>query len=591
MNNSALAQDHGNQQQYAIFDASQSMEIDNSQLEYDGHTSHTAQAAPITVQWLIDNFEPAEGCSLRRSTLYNYYIHHCNEQKIETVNPASFGKLIRSVFLGLRTRRLGTRGNSKYHYYGIRVKINSLLNQLTEDHALAIRNHPMSLSPSQTNQSSAIFNQPRNHHYNQNDQIQRRIKGSSFHSSSNFVEFKPIISPIQVQVNLNEQQQHQHQLHQNHYTEGLIHPIKINFDSSSENQNGLLKTAKSDKDKNLNKVGLVVEANQIPEFGHVNTENIELPSNCSLEDVKMFEEMYKNHCEKLLDSVIGLKLESIKDIWFVFWRFVPDNLNEEKMLSSKLFALCELTQVVDFVKNCDYLFYQFCIEILIPDVLGALPHTLVQSIRSLSKNVHNWLSQALVNVPDQMKQSKLSIISKFSMNLRRYTSLNHLAQTVKNSLQNEQILAQMLVDINRVDFNYIREQAKWTCGCSDRVMTKLENEFKESLRNHGQWSLEGWIAWLDSNANLVLREYEGSDKFKKMSRQFLLKWSFVSSSIVRDLTLRSASTFGSFHLIRLLLDEYLCYWIERKLACMFKQTPLAVISDLELKNSEVHHFE
>ena len=35
------------------------------------------------------------------------------ETKQEPVNAASFGKLIRSVFLGLRTRRIGTRGNSK----------------------------------------------------------------------------------------------------------------------------------------------------------------------------------------------------------------------------------------------------------------------------------------------------------------------------------------------------------------------------------------------------------------------------------------------------------------------------------------------
>ena len=47
--------------------------------------------------------------SLPRSTLYNHYLRHCQEQKIDPMNPASFGKLIRSVFLGLRTRRLGTR--------------------------------------------------------------------------------------------------------------------------------------------------------------------------------------------------------------------------------------------------------------------------------------------------------------------------------------------------------------------------------------------------------------------------------------------------------------------------------------------------
>lgn len=61
------------------------------------------------VNWLMENYEMAEGVSLPRSTLYNHYLTHCSETKIDPVNAASFGKLIRSVFMGLRTRRLGTR--------------------------------------------------------------------------------------------------------------------------------------------------------------------------------------------------------------------------------------------------------------------------------------------------------------------------------------------------------------------------------------------------------------------------------------------------------------------------------------------------
>lgn len=70
-----------------------------------------AQHPPVArqVQWLLDNYETAEGVSLPRSTLYCHYLLHCQEQKLEPVNAASFGKLIRSVFMGLRTRRLGTR--------------------------------------------------------------------------------------------------------------------------------------------------------------------------------------------------------------------------------------------------------------------------------------------------------------------------------------------------------------------------------------------------------------------------------------------------------------------------------------------------
>ena len=36
-------------------------------------------------------------------------MRHCSGSKIDPVNAASFGKLIRSVFIGLKTRRLGTR--------------------------------------------------------------------------------------------------------------------------------------------------------------------------------------------------------------------------------------------------------------------------------------------------------------------------------------------------------------------------------------------------------------------------------------------------------------------------------------------------
>ena len=32
------------------------------------------------------------------------------------LNPASFGKLVRIIFPGIQTRRLGQRGKSTYHY-------------------------------------------------------------------------------------------------------------------------------------------------------------------------------------------------------------------------------------------------------------------------------------------------------------------------------------------------------------------------------------------------------------------------------------------------------------------------------------------
>ena len=42
------------------------------------------------------------------------------------------------------------------------------------------------------------------------------------------------------------------------------------------------------------------------------------------------------------------------------------------------------------------------------------------------------------------------------MTLRRYTTLNHLAQAAKALLQNAQQINQMLLDLNRVDFHNVQ---------------------------------------------------------------------------------------------------------------------------------------
>ena len=50
--------------------------------------------------------------------------------------------------------------------------------------------------------------------------------------------------------------------------------------------------------------------------------------------------------------------------------------------------------------------------------------------------------------------------------------------------------------------------------------------------------------------------------------------------IIRDLTLRSAASFGSFHLIRLLYDEYMFYLVEHKVADATGKSPLAVMAEV-----------
>jgi hypothetical protein len=105
-------------------------------------------------------------------------------------------------------------------------------------------------------------------------------------------------------------------------------------------------------------------------------------------------------------------------------------------------------------------------------------------------DLENWLTSAMTGAPAGMLAVKLTAVSAFSSSLRRYTSLNHLAQAARAVLHNSTQIAQMLTDLNRVDFHSVREQASWVCQCDNEIVARFENDFKLTLQQ--QNSLEQW---------------------------------------------------------------------------------------------------
>nr|XP_046270978.1 MHC class II regulatory factor RFX1a isoform X2 [Scatophagus argus] len=500
--------------------------------------SHTARASPATVsitegeessvpsadkKWLLDNYETAEGVSLPRSTLYCHYLLHCQEQKLEPVNAASFGKLIRSVFMGLRTRRLGTRGNSKYHYYGLRIKAGSSLLRLMEDQQhLAMRQQPFS-------------------------QKQR---------------LKPV-----------------------HKVEGMTNGTAAGAGQQQQQQQS---SGQVDISTQVQQYQQFLDASRaLPEFPDIDLQGKSLPEGIEMEHIKSFQLLYREHCEAILDVMVNLQFTLVETLWKTFWRFSQNQAgdatlavhdeSEKRLPKSCLVLLCKYDPVLRWSRDCDNSLYQGLVEILIPDVLRPIPSALTQAIRNFAKSLESWLTNAMMNIPEEMVRIKVTSANAFAQTLRRYTSLNHLAQAARAVLQNTAQINQMLSDLNRVDFANVQEQASWVCRCEDRVVQRLEQDFKLTLQQ--QNSLEQWAAWLDGVVSQVLKPYQHSPAFPKAAKLFLLKWSFYSSMVIRDLTLRSAASFGSFHLIRLLYDEYMYYLIEHRVAQAKGETPIAVMGE------------
>uniref|UniRef100_A0A158PGH2 RFX-type winged-helix domain-containing protein n=1 Tax=Angiostrongylus costaricensis TaxID=334426 RepID=A0A158PGH2_ANGCS len=360
------------------------------------------------IQWLLDNYETADGTSLPRCALYDHYKKHCHEHKLDAVNAASFGKLIRSVFNGLRTRRLGTRGNSKYHYYGIRIKADSPLMQ----------NHiPERYSP---HEASAPMTRSK-------------------------------------------------------------------------------------------------------------------------------------------------------------------SLGQTRLSQQQLFSLCTLPQIQHWVISLDLAFYQTLVDVLVPDVLMSnMSPFLTQSCRNFAKNAEHYLKKAMQGAPEIIQKKKIQAVKYMAQGLRRYTSLNHLAQAARAVLQKPDQVMAMYNDYIRVDMQQVQEQAGWVSGCDSLMVHHIHNAFKENLQKMAP--MEEWAEWLESIVDQILAKYHDKPVqiISEIGKQFLLNWSCYTSMLIRDLTLRSAGSFGSFHLIRLLTDEYMVYLVESRIAKAVNRAMITVISQVNL---------
>jgi len=85
---------------------------------------------------------------------------------------------------------------------------------------------------------------------------------------------------------------------------------------------------------------------------------------------------------------------------------------------------------------------------------------MTQAIRNFARALESCLANALVGYCEDLISKKLSAVKPFCQTLRRYTSLNHLAQAARAVLQNPVQVTQMLTDLNRVDFHTVEEQVR-----------------------------------------------------------------------------------------------------------------------------------
>uniref|UniRef100_A0AAQ6ID79 DNA-binding protein RFX6 n=1 Tax=Anabas testudineus TaxID=64144 RepID=A0AAQ6ID79_ANATE len=431
----------------------------------------------LTLQWLEDNYIVCEGVCLPRCILYAHYLDFCRKEKLEPACAATFGKTIRQKFPLLTTRRLGTRGHSKYHYYGIGIK-----------------------------ESSAYYH--------------------SVYSGKGLTRFSG---------------------------------------SKLKNEGGFTR-----KYSLSSKTGTL-----LPDFP--SAQHLLLQGNISREKVDTLIMMYKTHCQCVLDNAINVNFQEIQNFLLHFWQGMPDHL----------LPLLENPVIVDIFCVCDSILYKVLTDVLIPATMQEMPESLLADIRNFAKHWEHWLASSLENLPEGLAEKKLPIARRFVSSLKRQTSFLHLAQIARPALFDQAVVTSMVLDIDNVELSSISSQpllSVTTFLFPDDSITVFR-ELKELLRKNA--TVESFIEWLDSvvEHKVIKPGKQSSRSLKKRAQDFLLRWSFFGARVMHNLTLNNASSFGSFHLIRMLLDEYILLALETQFN-NDKEQDLQNLLDKYMKNAD-----
>ncbi|XP_078036241.1 uncharacterized protein LOC144469644 isoform X1 [Augochlora pura] len=76
-----------------------------------------------TIMWIKTHLEEDPDVSLPKQEVYDEYNMYCMRNFMKPLSTADFGKVMKQVYPQVRPRRLGTRGNSRYCYAGMRKRV------------------------------------------------------------------------------------------------------------------------------------------------------------------------------------------------------------------------------------------------------------------------------------------------------------------------------------------------------------------------------------------------------------------------------------------------------------------------------------
>lgn len=568
--------------------------LDNAKASASSTTITDLRVSAVT-EWLRRYYEEKPDVSLPRFSIYEHYLA-CHSKTSEPsvdqddnadslmVNSATFGKIIKQAFPGIGTRRLGTRGNSKYHYYGIGLraewmgKVEGVEEQFYFVPKSFLSKGQSASTGSSFAQSTSSGNMPQstspgNMQETKGSNREGREETVAVQTPSKKAPRKKSSSSATSILKAKKQRQSR---------------LELNFQPAihKTNEAGRDQNASIDEPLPASLSPPLIDrprVNGIPpnydEFARF-MESLcasmwhHSPSDSEPDGTfaksELFCDILVKHATVLLELICTGQFGGVEAAVQKHHDLLAKALSEQPYQqagnSMGIDGLSRLVSTLD-----DHL-YQTALVSLFADVLEPIPIALNQAIRSFAKTYEYILANTFLQ-PDnheqpcklmaEVCQAKVDAGKRFCEALRRRTALNHLSQAVDGILRAppEAATAQLLKDWQGLDTAGILEQAGWVVKMRDPLVAYVEQSIASLLSQ--RLTLPAWAQWVECMAEQCLALEHQQQSSSKQSennnglglidelamedamRVLLHRWTFFGTMAIRDLTLRSAPSFGT----------------------------------------------
>ncbi|KAF8621673.1 hypothetical protein AX15_007686 [Amanita polypyramis BW_CC] len=534
-------------------------------------TSASDRAKQIFVQaWLTANYAPYPDGNVPRQGLYFSYRRVCDQYGIPHINTATLGKAIRLCFPTIKTRRLGVRGNSKYHYCGIRPATTAEAEWL-QDYIQKSNNHAAqsSVNAARMAQEQAESSTRSEERSDEDDDEDSEGVNSSIGSKRNSMSLSnDVISVFPHDMNdktptaatlLSQVQANQRPV--------PTFPAQASIRRHPNQESGLISSSHSPVGSTSMVYGAPhapMSVRQLPSFPSIDEAvGINSTSSQSIAAREVWN-WFQDHLDVLMDSIRAFRFDQFEMNLRSFWSNLTGQYRE----------VVHAPAIAGLMAKADVIVYDEILEFLRSQMLSPISPNSLANMRQLALKMEKILLVALDNYGSTFVEPKVELGARFGHLVLRFLDIYQVTQALNTVLTNQKQVNEMRRSWSKVDFESVRNQSALVCNCRHEDLVQLlEVEFVALLESAGKSNepVREVMAWADRCCerligNTRINQNVSEERAAMSPRSVLIRWGYVTSQIMRDLTLRSDPVFGAFQILKLFLDDWIAVNVLRSVA-------------------------